>query len=275
MKRRLLLPSLALHAALVLGALVTLAPLLWMVSASFMSPGESNSFPPRLLPQVPTLQNYVDLFTRLNLARYLLNSTLVAVSATLLSLIINSMAGYAFAKLRFVGRERVFHVLLAALVIPGQVGMLPLFLMLRAMGLVNTMAGVVVPFMAGIFGIFMIRQYALSIPDDLLDAARVDGAGEYRIFWNIVIPVIQPILATLAVFTFLSAWNDFMWPLIVLSDDAKYTLPVALASLSGEHVQDTGLMMAGSVLTVLPVVVLFIALQRAYIRGVMMGSVKG
>ena len=275
MKRKAPLPTLALHAALVLGALVTLTPLLWMVSASFMSPGESNSFPPRLLPQDPTLQNYVELFTRLNLARYLLNSTLVAVSATLISLIINSMAGYAFAKLRFAGRERVFHVLLAALVIPGQVGMLPLFLLLRAMGLVNTMAGVVVPFMAGIFGIFMIRQYALSIPDDLLDAARVDGAGEYRIFWNIVIPVIQPILVTLAVFTFLSAWNDFMWPLIVLSDDAKYTLPVALASLSGEHVQDTGLMMAGSVLTVLPVVALFIVLQRAYIRGVMMGSVKG
>ena len=275
MKRRTLLPTLTLHAVLVLGALVTLTPLLWMVSASFMSPGESNSFPPRLLPQVPTLQNYVDLFTRLNLARYLLNSTLVAVSATLISLIINSMAGYAFAKLRFAGRERVFHILLAALVIPGQVGMLPLFLLLKSMGLVNTMAGVVVPFMAGIFGIFMVRQYAMSIPDDLLDAARVDGAGEYRILWNIVIPVIQPILVTLAVFTFLSAWNDFMWPLIVLSDDAKYTLPVALASLSGEHVQDTGLMMAGSVLTVLPVVVLFIVLQRAYIRGVMMGSVKG
>ena len=275
MRRRVLFSTLTLHVVLVLGALVTLTPLLWMVSASFMSPGESNSFPPRLLPQVPTLQNYVDLFTRLNLARYLLNSALVAVSATIISLIINSMAGYAFAKLRFAGRERVFHVLLAALVIPGQVGMLPLFLLLRAMGLVNTMAGVVVPFMAGIFGIFMIRQYALSIPDDLLDAARVDGAGEYRIFWNIVIPVIQPILVTLAVFTFLSAWNDFMWPLIVLSDDAKYTLPVALASLSGEHVQDTGLMMAGSVLTVLPVVALFIVLQRAYIRGVMMGSVKG
>ena len=275
MKRRTLLSTLTLHAVLVLGALVTLTPLMWMVSASFMSPGESNSFPPRLLPQVPTLQNYVDLFTRLNLARYLLNSTLVAVSATLISLIINSMAGYAFAKLRFAGRERVFHILLAALVIPGQVGMLPLFLLLKSMGLVNTMAGVVVPFMAGIFGIFMVRQYAMSIPDDLLDAARVDGAGEYRILWNIVIPVIQPILVTLAVFTFLSAWNDFMWPLIVLSDDAKYTLPVALASLSGEHVQDTGLMMAGSVLTVLPVVVLFIVLQRAYVRGVMMGSVKG
>jgi multiple sugar transport system permease protein len=275
MKRRDLPASIVLHAVLIGGAAATLTPLLWMVSASFMSPGESNCFPPRLLPQAPTLQNYVELFTRLNLARYFLNSTVVAVSATFISLLVNSMAGYAFAKLRFRGREHVFQVLLAALVIPAQVGMLPLFLLLKSMGLVNTMAGVVIPFMAGVFGIFMIRQYALGIPDDLLDAARVDGAGEYRIFWTIVLPVIQPILVTLAVFTFLSAWNDFMWPLVVLSDDAKYTLPVALASLSGEHVQDTSLMMAGSVLTVLPVVVLFIALQRAYIRGVMMGSVKG
>jgi multiple sugar transport system permease protein len=265
----------ALHAVLVVGALLTLTPLLWMVSASFMTTNEANSFPPRLLPHAPTLQNYRDLFTRLDLARFFLNSTLVAVSATLLSLLCNGMAGYAFAKLRFRGRERVFRILLGALVIPAQVGMMPLFLLLKSMGLVNTIAGVVVPFMAGVFGIFMIRQYALSIPDDLLDAARVDGAGEYRIFWSVVLPVIRPILVTLAVFTFLSAWNDFMWPLIVLSDDAKYTLPVALASLSGEHVQDTGLMMAGSVLTVLPVVILFLALQRAYMRGVMMGSVKG
>ena len=275
MKRHEVVPSIALHVALVAVAVATLAPLLWMVSASFMSPGEANSFPPRLLPARATLGNYVELFTRLDLARYFLNSAMVAVAATLISLLVNSMAGYAFAKLRFRGRERVFRTLLAALVIPGQVGMLPLFLMLKSLGLVNTMAGVVVPFMAGIFGIFMIRQYALSIPDDLLDAARVDGAGEYRIFWTIVLPVIRPILVTLAVFVFLSAWNDFMWPLIVLSDEAKYTLPVALASLSGEHVQDTELMMAGSVLTVLPVVILFVSLQRAYVRGVMMGSVKG
>ena len=267
--------TLLLHAVLVTGALLTLAPLLWMVSASLMPSGDANSFPPRLLPRIVTFEHYRDLFTRLSLMRYFLNSLIISVSATAISLLINSMAGYAFAKLRFGGRERVFRLLLAAIVIPAQVGMLPLFLLLRAMGLVNTMMGVVVPFMAGVFGIFMIRQYALSIPDDLLDAARVDGAGEGRIFWTMVLPVLKPILVTLAVFTFLSSWNDFMWPLIVLSDDAKYTLPVALASLSGEHVQDTELMMAGSVLTILPVVILFIALQRAYIRGVMMGSVKG
>ncbi|MBI5837872.1 MAG: carbohydrate ABC transporter permease [Candidatus Eisenbacteria bacterium] len=246
-----------------------------MVSASFMSTGEANSFPPRLLPKAFTVSHYVDLFTRLNLARYFLNSSLVSVLATLISLLVNSMAGYAFAKLRFRGRERVFQVLLAALVIPAQVGMLPLFLLLKSMGLVNTVAAVVVPFMAGVFGIFMIRQYALGVPDDLLDAARVDGASEFKIFWSVVLPVLRPILVTLAVFTFLGSWNEFMWPLIVLSDDSKYTLPVALASLSGEHVQDTELMMAGSVLTVLPVMLVFLFLQRSYVRGVMMGGVKG
>jgi len=274
-RRHRLLPTVAIHAALVAGAALTLLPLAWMVSASFMSTGEANSFPPRMLPHVFTAQHYVDLFTRLNLARYFLNSTVVSVLATLISLLVNSMAGYSFAKLRFRGRERMFRTLLSALVIPAQVGMLPLFLLLKAMGLVNSVVAVVVPFMAGVFGIFMIRQYALGIPDDLLDAARVDGAGEFRIFWNVVLPVLRPILVTLAVFVFLSSWNEFMWPLIVLSDDAKYTLPVALASLSGEHVQDTELMMAGSVLTVLPVVLVFLALQRSYVRGVMMGGVKG
>jgi len=269
------LPSWALHVTLAAGALLTLTPLLWMLSASFMTAGEANAFPPRLLPRVATLEHYAALFTRLDLARHLLNSAIVAVGATLLSILFNSMAGYAFAKLRFGGRDRVFALLLAALVIPGQVGMLPLFLMLKGMGLVNTLVGAMIPGMATIFGIFMVRQYALGIPDDLLDAARVDGASELRIFWTIVFPLLKPILVTLAVFTFLSMWNDFMWPLIMLSDDRKYTLPVALANLMGEHVQDTELMMAGSVLTLLPVMLVFLVLQRAYIRGVMMGSVKG
>ncbi len=267
--------TLVVHVALAFGARVTLTPLAWMVSASLMPAGDATSVPPRFVPRQVTFEHYVALFTRLELARHFWSSAVVTVSATLLSVLVTGFAGYAFAKLQFRGRDRIFRGLTLALVVPAQVGMLPLFLLLKSMGFVNTIAGVVIPFMASVFGIFMIRQYALSIPDDLLDAARVDGASEARIYWTIVVPVLRPILVTLAVFTFLSAWNDFMWPLIVLSDDAKYTLPVALASLSGEHVQDTELMMAGSVLTVLPVVVLFIALQRAYIRGVMMGSVKG
>jgi multiple sugar transport system permease protein len=163
----------------------------------------------------------------------------------------------------------------AGLVVPAQVGMLPLFLMVRGMGLVNTPWGVMIAALASLLGIFMIRQYALAIPDDLIDAARVDGAGEFLIFRKIVFPLLRPILVTLAAFSFLATWNDFLWPLIVLSDERKFTLPVALASLVGEHVQDTELMMAGSVVTVIPVLVLFLALQRSYIRGVLMGSVKG
>ena len=267
--------TVVLHGVLVAGAVIALLPTFWMVSASLMPTGEANSFPPRLLPSAPTLEHYAAVFQRLELGRYLVNSSIVALSGTALALIINAMAGYAFAKLQFRGRDRLFRILLGALVIPAQVGMLPLFLLLKKMGLVNTYVGAIVPVMASVFGIFMIRQYALSIPDDLLDAARIDGAGELRIFSTIVLPVIAPILATFAIFTFINTWNDFMWPLIILSDESRYTLPVALANLSGEHVQDTELMMAGSVVTVLPVMLAFLFLQRYYIAGVMQGSVKG
>jgi len=226
------------------------------------------------LPSAFTLEHYRALFTRLNLARHLLSSTLVASATTLVSLFLNSMAGYAFAKLRFPGRDRIFGALLGALVIPAQVSMLPLFLLLKELHLVNSYVGVIIPGMASVFGIFLVRQYALSIPESLLDAARIDGAGELRIYWSLVVPFCRPVLVTLAVFTFLGTWNDFLWPLIVLADDDLYTLPVALANLLGEHAEDTELMMAGSVLTVLPVLALFVALQRYYIAGIMSGALK-
>ena len=264
-----------LHFVLVIGAIATLTPLAWMVSASFMAPGEANSLPPPVLPRVPTLANYVAVFTRLDLARHFVASAFVTAVATVVSVLVNSLAGYAFAKLPFRGRESLLGGLTLGLVVPAQVGMLPLFLLLRQMGLVNTYAGVMIPYFASIFGILLVRQYVQSLPDDLLDQARVDGASEMRIFWTVVLPVIRPILVTLATFTFLSAWNDFMWPLIVVSDSTRYTLPVALANLVGEHVQDTELMMAGSVLTVLPALVVFLLFQRSYVRGILAGSVKG
>lgn len=267
--------TLPLYGVLTLGLVLALTPLEWMIAASLMPPGEANSYPPRLWPSTVTFEHYVALFTRLDLARYLLNSTLLAGAVTLISLLINSMAGYAFAKFRFRGRDRLFQGLLAALVIPAQVAMLPLFLLLKQFGLINTYWGVIIPGMANIFGIFLIRQYLLAIPDSLLDAARMDGAGEFRIYWSLVLPLCRPILVTLAIFTFMGAWNDFMWPLILLTDSARYTLPVALANLLGEHVQDTELMMAGSVLTVLPVMLLFVALQKYYIAGIMFSGMKG
>jgi multiple sugar transport system permease protein len=264
-----------LYVLLIIGALIALLPMLWMLSASFMPTGEASTYPPHFLPSKITFSHYGELFTRLNLGRYLFNSALIAFTVTGISLVINSMAGYAFAKLRFRGRDRAFRILSLGLVLPVQVAMLPLFLLMKNLHLINTYWGVIIPGMSSIFGIFLIRQYALSIPDDMLDAARIDGASELRIYWSVVVPGILPIIATLAIWTFLATWNDFMWPLIVLSDEAHYTLPVALANLSGEHVQDTELMMAGSVLTVIPVLAVFLFLQRYYIQGVMAGSVKG
>jgi multiple sugar transport system permease protein len=255
-------------------AAVTVAPLVWMGSVSLMAPGEASTFPPPLLPSRPTLDNYRGLFAHVGMGRYLVNSVALTVLVTAGSLLVNVAAGYAFAKLRFAGRDRIFRVLLGALVIPAQVAMVPLFLLLKQLGLVNTYGGIVVPALASIFGIFVVRQYALSVPDDLLEAARIDGAGEFRIFRSIIVPVLRPIVVTLAVFTALGSWNDFMWPLIVLNDMDLYTLPVALASLSREHVQDNELMMAGAVLTTLPVLLVFLALQRYYIRGLTLGSLR-
>lgn len=266
--------GLLVNGALALIAALTLFPLAWMVSASLMAPGEASRFPPPLLPHHASLDNYRELFATRGIGRQALNSLLVAGGATALSLAFNLTAGYAFAKLPFAGRERIFRALLAAMVIPGQVAMLPLFLMLKQMGLVNTIAGALVPWLAGVFGIFLVRQYVRGIPDDILEAARLDGAGEWRVFVSVVLPLLRPIVVTLAVLVFLGAWNDFMWPLIVLTDRDLQTLPVALASLSREHVQDTELMMAGAVLTVLPVLALFLLLQRHYMNGLLMGSVK-
>ena len=266
--------AIAVNGALVLLALATALPLLWMVSASLMPTGEALSLPPRLVPSRPTLEHYRALVERLDRGRNLANSALPATAITAVSLLCNSLAGYAFAKLRFRGRSRLFSLLIATLIVPPQVTVLPLFLEIRGLGLVNSFGGVLVAGIATVFGIFLIRQFALGIPDELLDAARLDGASEVRIYFELVLPLLRPILVTLGVFTFLSAWNDFMWPLIVLTDESKYTLPLALANLSGEHVQDTELMMAGAVVTVLPVLLLFLALQRHYLEGILMGSVK-
>lgn len=263
------------NGGLLLLAAASLGPLLWMLSVSFMPAGQANSFPPPLLPSEPTLENFRQLFAVAGMGRRFANSVVLATLATLLSLTFNVTAGYAFAKLRFRGRDRLLAALLGALIIPGQVTMIPLFLMLKYMGLVNTYAGVLVPSLASVFGIFLVRQYAESIPDELLEAARIDGAGELRTFVSVVLPGLVPILVTLALFSFLGSWNDFLWPLIMLSDDERFTLPVALAALTREHVQDRELMMAGSVLTLVPVLAVFLFLQRYYMQGLLAGSVKG
>jgi len=259
---------------LLAGTAAALFPLAWMVSVSFMHPGETGSLPPPLLPADATVANYRTLFLRVGIGGYLANSLAISTAITLLSLAFNLMAGYAFAKLRFRGRAALFKGLTGALVIPAQIAMLPLFLLMKYLGLINTYAGVVLPALASVSGIFLVREYARGIPRELLEAARMDGAGEARIFVQIVLPLLKPIVVTLAIITFLTAWNDFMWPLIVLTGQDHYTLPIGLASLAREHARDTELMMAGAVITVLPVLALFLALQRYYLQGLLLGSVK-
>ena len=265
-------------------ALLTAAPLVWMTSVSLMPKGATASFPPPFWPDRPTLANYRELlfahpgpygtFTSYRIVPAIANSLALATMATVLALGLSAPAGYAFAKLRFAGRARLLQALLALVVVPTQVAMLPLFLMLKWAGLVNTYAGVLAPGLAGVYGVLFVRQATLAIPDEMLDAARLDGASEWRIFTAVVLPLLRPVLVTLALFTFLASWSDFLWPLIAITDQRLYTLPVALAAISREHGGDVELMMAGAVVTTAPVLLLFLMLQRYYFTGILGGSVK-
>ena len=250
------------HLMMIIVAAITLLPFFWMISASFMQTGEASLFPPRFIPSKATFDQYLFLFQRMNLGRAFLNSMILAISVTIVSLIVNSMAGFAFAKFAFRGKRPLFVFLLSSMIIPGQVTMLPVFFLLNKLGLLNTYFGIIFPGMASIFAIFLINQYLKGIPDSLLEAARIDGAGDFAVYWRIILPLAKPVLVTLALFTFMGTWNDFLWPLIVMTREEMYTLPVALANLLGEHAPDPELMMAGSVITVLPVLVVFMVLQR-------------
>lgn len=281
--RRALRTAIA-NAAVALLALVTLTPLAWMVTVSFMPRGESSHFPPPFWPSRWTWDNYHELLARrlidgiyfdYRIMPALWNSLWIALLSTVLGLLLTLPAGYAFAKLRFTGRERLVRLLIASLVVPAQVAMLPLFLIFKELGLVNSYAGVILPSLAGIFAILFVRQATLNIPDEMIDAARLDGASELRIFVSIVLPLLAPVTVTLALFMFLGSWNEFLWPLIVLTDQHQYTLPVAVAGIAREHVQNGELMMAAAVVTTLPVLALFLMLQRHYMTGLLGGSVKG
>jgi ABC-type glycerol-3-phosphate transport system permease component len=272
------------NTAVVLLTALTIAPLLYMVIVSFMPRGESSNLPTPLWPSHWSMENYHELLVRrlidgawfdYRIVPALFNSIAIAAISTLLGLLLTVPAGYAFAKLRFRGRERLLKILIASLVVPGQVAMLPLFLIFKQLGLVNSYAGVILPSLAGIFAILFVRQATLAIPDEMIDAARIDGASEARIFVTIVLPLLTPIVVTLALFMFLGSWNDFLWPLIVLADQHLYTLPVAVAAIAREHSADGELMMAAAVVTTMPVLLLFLAMQRYYLTGLLGGSVKG
>jgi len=265
----------ALYAVLVAGLLVVVGPFVWMLLSSVKPEAEIRQVPPTWLPETVTLEHYRELFSRLNFPRYFGNSLVVAVLTTAGNLVFCSALGYALAKLRFPGRRVLFALVLGTLMVPGMVTFVPQFVLVSNMGLVNSYAGLVLPFLAGPFGVFLMRQYLLSIPDDIIEAARIDGAGEWRVFWSVVLPLCRPALATLGILTFLASWNNFLWPLVVATTEDRYTLPVALALYSvGQNRIDFGLMLAGAVVVVLPVVVVFLVLQRHFLRGIATTGLK-
>jgi multiple sugar transport system permease protein len=267
--------TIGLHLALIAGFVVMVTPFAWMVFSSFKDTSELRRYPTSWIPKEPTLENYRELFTRLDFPRYFFNSTVVAVAVTAANLLFCSMLGYALAKLDFPGKRVLFAVVLGTLMVPAFVTFMPLFVLVSNLELTNTHLGLILPVAADALGVFLMRQYMLGIPDELLDAARVDGAGEYRIFFRVVLPLCGPALATLAVLMFFSSWNSFLWPLVVATTEKMYTLPVALALFSiGQQESDVALQMAGAFVVLLPIVVLFFAMQRYVIRGIATSGLK-
>ncbi|WP_326767619.1 carbohydrate ABC transporter permease [Streptomyces sp. NBC_01591] len=265
------------YVLLSVGLLIMSAPFLWMAISAFKTQADLTASPPVWLPTEWTLDNFRELLDKLDLPLYFMNSVIVAVLVTVSNLVFCSMLGYALAKLNFVGRNKIFGLVLGALMVPGNLMLLPLFVLMSKLQLIDSYAGLVLPFAAGAFGVFLMRQFMQSIPDELLEAARMDGAGEWYIFWRIVMPLVKPALATLSIFTFLGSWNNFVWPLIATNDPDKYTLPVALATFATDPNKaggSNGMLMAGSLLVVLPVVILFIALQRHFTQGIATAGMK-
>jgi multiple sugar transport system permease protein len=267
--------AIPLHLVLIVGLIIMALPFVWMILGSFKTTSELRQYPPTWVPEDPTTGNYRDLFERLDFQRYFFNSVLVALLVTAGNLVFCSMLGYALAKIEFPGKRALFVIVLSTLMVPAFVTFMPLFVIVSNLNLVNSHAGLILPFLAGGLGVFLMRQYIMGIPDDLLDAARVDGAGEYTIFFRIVLPLCGPALATLAVLTFLAQWNSFLWPLVVATTEDMYTLPVALALFAtGQQETNLALQLAGATVVVMPVVLLFFALQRFVIQGVATTGIK-
>lgn len=258
-----------------ISALIVMAPLVWMMLGSLKTDRELRQVPPTFLPQTATLDNFTTLFSKLSFSTYFVNSTIVAVVVTVANLIFCSMLGYALAMLDFRGKKIVFGLVMATLMIPGVVTFIPLFVLVANMGLLNSLPGLFLPFLAAPFGVFLMRQFMQSLPRELLDAGRVDGAGELKIFFRIFLPLAGPAMATLGIITFLGSWNNFLWPLVVAQRNDAYTLPVALALYSSDpNHTDYGLLLAGATIVILPVLVVFLIFQRRFIEGIASTGIK-
>ncbi|WP_129662672.1 carbohydrate ABC transporter permease [Phytoactinopolyspora endophytica] len=263
------------YVVLTIAVVATFTPFAWMVVGSVKTQSELLQRPPTWWPESPTLDNFAAWFGDLQIERFFINSAVVAVFTVLGNLLFCSMVGYALAKIEFAGKRVLFVLVMVTLMVPGVVTFVPLFVVVSKLGLVSTYPALILPFLASPLGVFLMRQFIMGIPDSLIEAARIDGAGEVRIFAGIVMPLCGAPLATLAILTFLSSWNNFLWPLVVAQSEDMYTLPVALSLYStGQNATNYGVLLAGSVLVITPVLVLFVALQRYFTQGIAMTGIK-
>ncbi|WP_054025625.1 carbohydrate ABC transporter permease [Bacillus sp. FJAT-28004] len=258
---------------LAVGGVLVILPFVWMILSSFKPESEIQNIPPTLLPERFTTENFKNLFENMNFGVYLKN-TLIIVFFSFIGLFLNAMAGFGFAKYKFKGSNNLFYIVLATMMIPGQVTMIPVYLILNEMHLTNTMIGIVLPGLVGAFGIFLFRQFMATIPDELLEATRLDGASEFRTFLQIVLPISKPILAVQGILAFIGGWNSFLWPLIIANDEKLYTLSVGLSLLKGQYGGNYALQMAGSTFMVVPIIIIFIFFQKHIIENYAISGIK-
>ena len=273
--RRRWLPFSPFHLVLIPVALVFAVPLMWLLLSSFMTNAQINKFPPTIIPDSLHLDGYRYVLHNALFPRWFLNSTVVALVVVLGNLVFGTLAGYAFARMRFFGSKTVLTLMLGTLVIPFQITMIPSFLLLKWLGLIDTLGAIIVPSLVTPFAVFLLRQFFLSLPREIEEAAWIDGCSRLRTLWTIVVPLARPALGTVAVLTFLVTWNDLAWPLIVINSDHNYTLQLGLTTFQGQHRTEWAAVMAGNMITVLPVVVAFFAAQRTFIQSLTSSAVKG
>lgn len=259
----------------ILLAVLALIPFLWMISTSLKSRGALMSIPIEWIPTEPTLDAYTEVFSRFPFLRTIGNSLFISVTFTLITLVSASMAAFAFAKLRFRGSGVILSIYIATMMIPTQVTMIPLFVVMNRLGLIDSYASVILPSMFKPFAVFLLVQQMKTIPNDYLDAARIDGAGLFHIYFRVALPLCIPTLATLAVTTFMESWNDYLWPLLMLTDRNKMTLPIALSTLNGQYNTEYNVLMAGSLISMIPIIIIYIAAQKQFKAGLMAGGIKG
>ena len=259
---------------LTIGALTMIVPFLWMVSTGLKAPGSVLTIPPELFPKEPTFASFRKVMDVVPLGRMFINSLFVTVVVVTAQIVTGSLAAYAFARMRWRGRDAVFMIYLATLMIPSQVTITPLFILMRQLGWINTYQGLILPSIVSAFGTFLLRQAMLNVPREYEEAAFLDGANHFQVYRTIVMPMIRPALATLAVLATMASWNDFLWPLFATNDAHLMTLPVGLSLLQGEHTSDWNLIMAGAVISVVPIILVFIAAQRTFINGMLQSGLK-